>query len=194
MLTADEECMLAEAIAGGDRAARTRMIQANLGLVATIARDYLGRGMVFDDLIGEGNLGLIRAAQEFDPRFGTRFCTYARYLIKQAIRDALINTTATIRLPSARGGALGQVAARGAGRSPATLGRAARPASVKWRRSSVWSEAQKSLVAKALHARELKLESSVDEDTGSSVVRGREHSLRIRRGRRWKPMTNGGSF
>ena len=76
------------------------MIQANLRLVVKIAREYTGRGMVLEDLIGEGNLGLIRAAEDYDPRFGTRFSTYASYWIKQAIRHALINTTATIRLPA----------------------------------------------------------------------------------------------
>ena len=76
------------------------MIRANLRLVVKIARDYAGRGMSLDDLIGEGNLGLIRAAEDFDPRFGTRFSTYASYWIKQAIRHALTNTTATIRLPA----------------------------------------------------------------------------------------------
>src|SRR5260221_636229 len=100
LLSAIEERQLAEAIAQGDRDARARMIKSNLRLVVKIARDYLGRGMVLDDLIGEGNLGLIRAAEEFDPRFGTRFSTYASYWIKQAIRHALINTSATIRLPA----------------------------------------------------------------------------------------------
>ena len=99
-LSRDEEIELAARIARGDRQARNRMVQANLGLVVTIARDFLGRGLDLDDLIGEGNLGLIRAAEEFDPRFGTRFSTYASYWIKQAIRHALINTTATIRLPA----------------------------------------------------------------------------------------------
>ncbi len=100
LLTAAEECALADAIARGDRDARTRMIQANLRLVVKIAREYVGRGMVFEDLIGEGNVGLIRAAEEFEPRFGTRFSTYASYWIKQSIRHALINTTPTIRLPA----------------------------------------------------------------------------------------------
>ncbi len=100
MLTAAEECPLAEAIARGDKDARSRMIQANLRLVVKIARDYVGRGMILEDLIGEGNLGLIRAAEEFQPRFGTRFSTYAAYWIKQSIRHALINTTSTIRLPA----------------------------------------------------------------------------------------------
>src|SRR5271157_5582065 len=100
LLSAAEERDLAEAITRGDREARSRMIEANLRLVVKIARDYLGRGMLIDDLIGEGNLGLIRAAEEFDPGFGTRFSTYASYWIKQAIRHALINTSTTIRLPA----------------------------------------------------------------------------------------------
>src|SRR4051794_4307771 len=100
LLSAAEERQLAEAIALGDRDAWARMIKCNLRLVVKIARDYVGRGMVLDDLIGEGNLGLIRATEDFDPRFGTRFSTYASYWIKQAIRYALINTSATIRLPA----------------------------------------------------------------------------------------------
>jgi RNA polymerase primary sigma factor len=100
LLSAEEERSLAEAIARGDRDARARMIRANLRLVVRIARDYTGRGLPLDDLVGEGNLGLIRAAEQFDPRFGTRFSTYASYWIKQAIRHALTNTTAMIRLPA----------------------------------------------------------------------------------------------
>jgi RNA polymerase primary sigma factor len=100
LLSAAEERALAESIKGGDREARSRMIKANLRLVVKIARDYSGRGLSLEDLIGEGNLGLIRAAEEFDSRFGTRFSTYASYWIKQAIRHALTNTTATIRLPA----------------------------------------------------------------------------------------------
>jgi RNA polymerase primary sigma factor len=100
LLSGAEEVALAGAIKAGDRDARTRMIRANLRLVVKIARDYAGKGLAIDDLIGEGNLGLIRAAEEFDPRFGTRFSTYASYWIKQAIRHALTNTTATIRLPA----------------------------------------------------------------------------------------------
>jgi RNA polymerase primary sigma factor len=99
-LTAEDECNLAEEIARGDRDARSRMIKANLKLVVKIARDFLGRGLALDDLIGEGNLGLIRAATDFQTRFGTRFSTYASYWIKQSIRHALINTTTTIRLPA----------------------------------------------------------------------------------------------
>jgi len=96
----DQEREMAGLIAGGDQAARNRMVRAHLGLVVTIAREFQGRGLVLDDLIGEGNLGLIRAADQFNPDFGTWFSTYASYWIKQAIRDALINRTATIRLPA----------------------------------------------------------------------------------------------
>src|SRR5690242_7160280 len=71
-LSRDEEHELAARIANGDREARNRMVQANLRLVSKIALAFRGRGLPLDDLIGEGNLGLIRAAQEFDPRFGTR--------------------------------------------------------------------------------------------------------------------------
>jgi RNA polymerase primary sigma factor len=100
LLTVEEECELARAVAKGDLKARDRLVQSNLRLVIVIARGYLRRGLVLEDLIGEGNLGLFRAAKEFDPSFGCRFSTYASYWIKQAIRHALINTTATIRLPA----------------------------------------------------------------------------------------------
>jgi RNA polymerase primary sigma factor len=99
-LSRDQEREVAALIAGGDQAARNRLVLANLGLVITIARKFQGHGLALDDLVGEGNLGLIRAAQDFDPDFGTRFSTYAGYWVRQAIRDALINRTATIRLPA----------------------------------------------------------------------------------------------
>jgi RNA polymerase primary sigma factor len=100
LLSATEECSLAEAIALGDTQARDTLVRSNLGLVHTIARAYLGHGLELDDLVAEGNLGLIRAAEDFDPRFGVRFSTYAAHWIKQAIRHALTNTAATIRLPA----------------------------------------------------------------------------------------------
>ena len=98
-LSREQEREMADLIAAGNQAARNRMVQANLGLVVPIARAFLGRGLMFDDLVSEGNLGLIRAAEDFKPGFGTRFSTYATYWIKEAIRHALFNTTATIRLP-----------------------------------------------------------------------------------------------
>jgi RNA polymerase primary sigma factor len=75
------------------------MIEANLGLVYAIAREYLGRGLSFEDLIGEGNLGLIQAVDRFSPRLGVRFSTYAGHWIRMTIRKALVDTSATIRLP-----------------------------------------------------------------------------------------------
>jgi RNA polymerase primary sigma factor len=99
-LSAAEERALAEAVARGDADARDRFIAANLGLVPTIAREYLDRGLDLDDLIGEGHLGLIAAVERFDPGFGVRFSTYAAYWIKTAIRDGLTNSASTIRLPA----------------------------------------------------------------------------------------------
>ncbi len=142
---------------------------ANLGLVALIARRFLGRGMDLDDLVGEGNLGLIRAAEEFDPRFGTRFSTYAVCWIRQAIRHALMNTASTIRLPE---------------RMVSLL--------MKWRRAE-WvlrrelgrppnfddiashlglGEAKRSLVARALEAGRLRPGSLPDDQTGGGLAGG----------------------
>jgi len=100
LLTADEEKSLAVAIGNGDLAARDRMVRANLRLVVNIARGYSGKGLGLQDLIEEGNLGLLRAVEGFDPAVGTRFSTYASYWIKQSIKRALINTGKTIRIPA----------------------------------------------------------------------------------------------
>src|SRR3954462_4163926 len=100
LLNADEEKMLAHRIAAGDEAARDRMVRANLRLVGNIARGYSGKGLGLQDLIEEGNLGLLRAVEGFDPAIGTRFSTYASYWIKQSIKRALINTAKTIRIPA----------------------------------------------------------------------------------------------
>jgi RNA polymerase primary sigma factor len=158
LLTAAEECALAEAIAQGDGAARSRLIQANLRLVVKIARDYLGRGLVLEDLIGEGNVGLIRATKEFEPRFGTRFSTYASYWIKQSIRHALINTTSTIRLPAHLVGILTKWR-----RAEQALcrERGCTPSFAEVASSLGLSDSHMSLVAKAHQARQLKLENSV---------------------------------
>jgi RNA polymerase primary sigma factor len=161
LLSAAEERELAEAIARGDTNARRRMIEANLRLVVKIARDYLGRGMLIDDLIGEGNLGLIRAAEDFDPAFGTRFSTYASYWIKQAIRHALINTTTTIRLPAHMFGLLTKW--RRAERQLYRQ-RGSAPSFDEIAEYLDLSENQKSLVAKARRASQLKLESSLGDD------------------------------
>ncbi|MFK7765731.1 MAG: RNA polymerase sigma factor RpoD/SigA [Mariniblastus sp.] len=100
LLTADEEKELARAIAIGDVRARDRMVRANLRLVVNIARGYTGKGLGLQDLIEEGNLGLLRAVEGFDPDMGTRFSTYASYWIKQSIKRALINSAKTIRIPA----------------------------------------------------------------------------------------------
>ena len=100
LLSAKEEQELAAAIAQGDVRARDRMVRANLRLVVNIARGYTGKGLGLQDLIEEGNLGLLRAVEGFDPSVGTRFSTYASYWIKQSIKRALINSAKTIRIPA----------------------------------------------------------------------------------------------
>ena len=100
LLNASEERELAVRIGEGDVSARDRMVRANLRLVVNIARGYSGKGLSLQDLIEEGNLGLLRAVEGFDPAMGTRFSTYASYWIKQSIKRALINTGKTIRIPA----------------------------------------------------------------------------------------------
>ncbi|MDR1958335.1 MAG: RNA polymerase sigma factor RpoD/SigA [Planctomycetaceae bacterium] len=100
LLSSEDEQELAAAIAVGDMEARDRMVRANLRLVVNIARGYTGKGLNLQDLIEEGNLGLLRAVEGFDPGMGTRFSTYASYWIKQSIKRALINSAKTIRIPA----------------------------------------------------------------------------------------------
>ncbi len=100
LLTANEEKELSRAITAGDSAARDRMVRANLRLVVNIARAYTNKGLPLQDLIEEGNLGLLRAVEGFDPDMNTRFSTYGSYWIKQSIKRALVNTGKTIRIPA----------------------------------------------------------------------------------------------
>jgi RNA polymerase primary sigma factor len=100
LLSADEEKALARRIEEGDNEARDHMVRANLRLVVNIARSYTGKGLGLQDLIAEGNLGLLRAVEGFDPSMNTRFSTYASYWIKQSIKRAVINTGKTIRIPA----------------------------------------------------------------------------------------------
>jgi RNA polymerase primary sigma factor len=96
---AQDRCPRARCQLAGDVESRNRIVQENLGLVLRVARRYVNRGLTLEDLVAEGNLGLIRAAEQYDSTYGTKFSTYAMFYIRDAIQTALANTATTIRLP-----------------------------------------------------------------------------------------------
>jgi RNA polymerase primary sigma factor len=100
LLRPDEEKELAYRIEDGDSEARDHLVRANLRLVVNIARSYQGKGLALQDLIAEGNLGLLRAVEGYDPSMNTRFSTYASFWIKQSMKRAVVNTAKTVRLPA----------------------------------------------------------------------------------------------
>ena len=100
LLDAGEERDLSRRAHEGDREARSRLIESNLRLVISIAKKYRGRGVPFEDLIQEGNAGLIRAVEKFDPEMGNRFSTYATWWIRQAVTRAIADQARTVRLPA----------------------------------------------------------------------------------------------
>ena len=99
LLTAEEERDLSNKVRRGDKDARKRMIEANLRLVVSIAKRCMNRGLQFQDLIAEGNIGLIKAVEHFDGRLGCKFSTYATYWIRQAVERAVLNQAETVRVP-----------------------------------------------------------------------------------------------
>src|SRR3954453_15420279 len=100
LLTAAEERNLSRRAREGDKEARARLIESNLRLVISIAKKYRGRGVLFEDLIQEGNAGLIKAVERFDPTLGNRFSTYATWWIRQAVTRAVADHARTVRLPA----------------------------------------------------------------------------------------------
>src|SRR5439155_19483084 len=147
LLSAQTEKELGRRIQEGDWEACDHLVRANLRLVVAIARCYVGHGMPLEDLIAEGNLGLLRAAKDFDPTRNTRFSTYASYWIKQAIRRTLIMRGGTIRVPAHTVNVLNKWR-RGASRLHDSIGRT--PSEEEISRHLECSRRQRHLVHKAL--------------------------------------------
>jgi RNA polymerase primary sigma factor len=109
LINVDEECLLAAKIKNGDDEAWAKLIKSNLRLVVKIAHDFKGPGLPLQDLISEGNIGLMRAAQKFDPAKGAKFSSYAAWWIKQAMRRALLEKSKCIRIPVTSAGKINKI-------------------------------------------------------------------------------------
>ena len=132
LLDAEQERELARRVQAGDHEARDRLVRANLRLVVSLARRYSRGGLALEDLVAEGNLGLLRAVDGFDPSMNTRFSTYAAYWIKQSIRQALVRTARAVRIPTYMAQLLGRWR-RAAAELDRELGRAPTPEEVAGR-------------------------------------------------------------
>ncbi len=166
LLSAQEERDLAERVALGDPYAREHMVKANLRLVVNIARGYLGKGLCLEDLIEEGNLGLMRAVEGYDGGMETRFSTYASYWIKQSIRRAVMNNGKPIRLPAYMVSLLAKWKRVTAGLTE-RLGRAPTPDEVG--KALRLSKKKVGIVAKAIQVNNLTPHSENTEDDGFAL-------------------------
>src|SRR5437899_6142970 len=166
LLSAEQERELAERVAMGDPLARDHMVKANLRLVVNIARGYLGKGMCLEDLIEEGNLGLMRAVEGFDGMMETRFSTYASYWIKQSIRRAVMNNGKPIRLPAYMVSLLAKWKRVTAGLTE-RLGRAPTPEEVG--KALRLSKKKVGIVAKAIQVNNLTPHSEHADDDGFAL-------------------------
>nr|WP_233579106.1 RNA polymerase sigma factor RpoD/SigA [Tautonia sociabilis] len=166
LLTPEEERELAQRVAEGDPEAREHMVKANLRLVVNIARGYLGKGLGLEDLIEEGNLGLLRAVEGFDGAMETRFSTYASYWIKQSIRRAVMNNGKPIRLPAYMVNLLSKWR-RATSALAERLGRQPSPDEVA--RELKLSTKKLNIVKKALHAHSLTPQPEGASDDGFAI-------------------------
>jgi RNA polymerase primary sigma factor len=163
LLSAAEERTLAGRVAEGDPRAREHMVRANLRLVVNIARGYIGKGLTLDDLIEEGNLGLLRAVEGYDGTLETRFSTYASFWIKQSIRRAVMNQGKPIRLPAY----MVSLLSKWRRVTVALTDRLGRPPTIEEVGKALrLSKKKVGIVAKAIRVNNLATQSDADDDNG----------------------------